>query len=123
VPVDVRDLAAFTLNQVEQRAVGAWNVAPPIGRETDGGMLAACREAVGSDATISWVEGQWLLDHEVRQWTELPLWRTGVGRWAMDATRSEAAGLVCRLLSETVADTWGWVRSWLRQAAEKVCRY
>jgi len=47
----------------------------------------------------------------VRQWTELPLWRTYRGTWAVDALRARAAGLNTRPLRTTVADTWEWLRS------------
>ncbi|MEV1011262.1 hypothetical protein AB0J23_28300, partial [Streptomyces sp. NPDC049881] len=52
-----------------------------------------------------------LAGHGVRQWTELPLWRTAPGAWAVDATAARTAGLHCRPLSTTVADTWNWLRA------------
>jgi 2'-hydroxyisoflavone reductase len=108
-PVDVRDLVAFTLSLIEQAQYGTFNVAAPIGRDSYGDLLTACRDAIGSDAEIIWVDEQWLVDHGVRQWTELPLWRTAPGTWAMDQTRGAAQGLMCRPLRETVADTWTWL--------------
>jgi hypothetical protein len=41
----------------------------------------------------------------------LPLWRTFEGVWQVDASRARTAGLVCRPIVETVADTWEWLQT------------
>jgi nucleoside-diphosphate-sugar epimerase len=107
-PVDVRDLAAFALLAAEQDVSGAFNVAAPIGRETFGGMLRACAEVTGSGAEFVWVPDAQLVARGVRQWSELPLWRTFPGVWNVDPGAALAAGLSCRPLAVTVADTWSW---------------
>jgi len=108
-PVDVRNLAGFTLDCIERERSGAFNVAAPVGRETFGGMLAACREATGSDTEPVWVPDEELVRLGVRQWSEMPLWRTMPGTWQVDASEAAAAGLTCRPLTETVRDTWAWM--------------
>jgi 2'-hydroxyisoflavone reductase len=108
-PVDVRDLAAFTLRSAAGKVSGAFNVAAPIGRETFGGMLAACRRVTDADAEFAWVTDEQLLEAGVRQWSELPLWRVADGVWKVDSSRAAAAGLERRPLSETVRDTWTWM--------------
>jgi nucleoside-diphosphate-sugar epimerase len=109
-PVDVRDLAAFALHAAEHGTTGAYNVAAPIGRETFGGMLTACAGVTGSSAEFVWVDDAQLLAHGVRQWSEMPLWRTFPGVWRVDPTAALAAGLSCRRLAATVADTWAWLQ-------------
>lgn len=109
-PIDVRDVAAFALDQAAAARGGAYNVVAPQGRETMGGFLTSCVLATGGEAQLVWTPDKLLLDHGVRQWTELPLWRTHAGAWRVDSARAQAAGLVCRPLSETVADTWAWLR-------------
>jgi nucleoside-diphosphate-sugar epimerase len=109
-PADVRDLAAFTLRAAEQALSGAFNVAAPMGRETFGGMLSACAEATRSRAEFVWVPDEQLLAHGVRQWSEMPLWRTFAGVWAVDARAAYAAGLSCRPLTDTVIGTWSWMQ-------------
>jgi 2'-hydroxyisoflavone reductase len=108
--VDVRDLAAFALASAERSIPGAYNVAAPIGRETFGGMLRACAEVTGSDAGFVWLADDRLLALGVRQWSEMPLWRTFPGVWRVDSAAAAAAGLSCRPLAATVADTWSWLR-------------
>jgi 2'-hydroxyisoflavone reductase len=109
-PVDVRDLAAFALSAAERSVPGAYNVAAPIGRATFGGMLRACAEVTGSDAEFVWVDDAQLLALGVRQWSETPLWRTFPGVWQVDPGAALAAGLPCRPLAATVADTWSWLQ-------------
>jgi 2'-hydroxyisoflavone reductase len=108
-PVDVRDLASFALAAARQPMSGAYNVAAPIGRETFGGMLQACVSATGSDASFVWVPDDQLLAQGVRQWSEMPLWRTFAGVWRVNAKAAAAVGLACRPLARTVADTWTWM--------------
>ncbi|WP_406234880.1 NAD-dependent epimerase/dehydratase family protein [Nocardia sp. NBC_01009] len=107
-PVDVRDVAKFAL---EPDLTGIMNVTAP-GRETMGDLLKACRAATGSTAVLEWVtDEQWLAEQGIRQWTELPLWRTYKGAWAVDSHRARAAGFSSRPIRETVSDTWAWLNS------------
>ncbi|MCT2589813.1 NAD-dependent epimerase/dehydratase family protein [Streptomyces sp. N2-109] len=109
-PVDVRDVADFALLQATAEGGGAYNCAAPVGHSTMGDFLTACVLATGGEAQLVWAPDKLLVDHGVSQWTELPLWRTHAGVWRVDSTRAQAAGLTCRPLSETVADTWAWLR-------------
>jgi nucleoside-diphosphate-sugar epimerase len=109
-PVDVRDLAAFALDAAERNLAGAYNVAAPMDGATFGGMLRACGEITGSAAEFVWVADAQLLALGVRQWSEMPLWRTFPGTWQVDPGAALAAGLSCRTLAETVADTWSWLQ-------------
>ena len=108
-PVDVRDLAEFVVRLVVDRASGVFNVTAPIGERTFGGLLAACAEVTGADPDLVWVSDEQLLRLGVRQWSELPLWRTFEGVWRVDAAAAVAAGLTCRPLLETAAATWEWM--------------
>jgi 2'-hydroxyisoflavone reductase len=110
--IDARDLAAFALALVERGAEGTFDVVTPAGMLTLGGVLDACREASGSDATLVWVDEGFLLDHSVEPWTELPLWTPGpdfAGFQCSDTSRAVAAGLTVRPIAETAADTLAWV--------------
>ncbi|GAA2711563.1 NAD-dependent epimerase/dehydratase family protein [Micromonospora olivasterospora] len=108
-PIDVRDLAAFTLRTIAEGTSGALNVCAPVDGATFGELLTACADATGAAASFGWVPDYVLLAQGVRQWSELPLWRTFEGVWRVDSTRAHGAGLRCRPLSETVADTWRWM--------------
>jgi nucleoside-diphosphate-sugar epimerase len=110
-PVDVRDVADFALDRAQATGGGAYNVVAPIGRETMGGFLTACLEVTGSTGEPVWVPDGVLVDRGVGQWTELPLWRTHAGVWAIASQRAQDAGLHCRPLAETVRDTWTWLQN------------
>lgn len=108
-PVDVRDVATFALDQCAVGPGGAYNCVAPIGHETMRGFLTACLLVTGAEAQLVWAPDKALLDHDVQQWTELPLWRTRAGVWKIESVQAQAAGFVCRPLSETVSDTWAWI--------------
>ncbi|MGH3678715.1 MAG: hypothetical protein ACRDT2_00040 [Natronosporangium sp.] len=105
-PVDVRDVATFILEQVARDGTGAYNLTAPDGYATYGDLISACIEVTGADAEPEWVDPGWLSEQDVMQWTEVPLWRTAAGAWAVDSRKAQAAGFTCRPLSEMVADTW-----------------
>ncbi|MFG2500885.1 NAD-dependent epimerase/dehydratase family protein [Streptomyces sp. NPDC048441] len=112
-PVDVRDLAVFACRRAETATGGeVFNIAAPQDAATMGGFLADCLSATEpARAELTWVNSSFLVEHEVRQWTELPLWRTHSGTWQVDAGRAREAGLLCRPLEQTVADTWSWMQA------------
>jgi 2'-hydroxyisoflavone reductase len=110
-PVDVRDLAAFVLRLVADDRGGTFNVVAPEGDAMYGELLATCVAATGAQTELVWVDPAWLAEQGVREWTELTLWRTPPGTWAVDGRRAREAGLICRPLQETVIDTWQWLRT------------
>jgi nucleoside-diphosphate-sugar epimerase len=111
--VDARDLAGWMLDLAERRVAGAFNATAPPGRTTMREVLEAAVEATGSEARLHWVPDDVLVAHEIEEWDEMPLWialATGAGTWAIGTERAQAAGLRCRPVAETVADTWAWLR-------------
>jgi nucleoside-diphosphate-sugar epimerase len=79
-PVDVRDVAAFALEQAVADIPGVFNLAHPQGI-TWSGFLTACLETTGGAGHPIWTDPETLTAHGVKQWTELPLWRTHTGVW------------------------------------------
>ncbi|MFI6367950.1 NAD-dependent epimerase/dehydratase family protein [Nocardia sp. NPDC050630] len=107
-PVDVRDVAAFALTP---SLTGVFNLTAS-GHETMDDLLRACLGVTGGKATLEWItDEQWLVAQGIRQWTELPLWRTYKGAWAVDSHRAVEAGFISRPVADTVADTWTWLTS------------
>jgi hypothetical protein len=81
------------------------------GGETFGDFLGACvATAAPSGTELEWVADDFLVAQGLRQWTEVPLWRSYAGAWAVDATPARKAGLQTRPLAETVRDTWAWMQ-------------
>ncbi|WP_434741147.1 NAD-dependent epimerase/dehydratase family protein [Micromonospora sp. SH-82] len=108
-PVDVRDLAAFALQMIIDERSGCYNVCAPIGRSTFADLVSSCAEVTGGRPDFTWLPDDVLTSAGVRQWSELPLWRTHPGVWQVDATRAARVGLACRPLVDTVLDTWRWL--------------
>jgi 2'-hydroxyisoflavone reductase len=108
--IDVRDLAAWIVAAAEERLAGTYNaVAPPTTRLD---LLETCRLAAGSDAELVWVDPEFLVEQEVGEWMELPLWLHDPAYAAMlqtPADRALSAGLQIRPLAETVAATLEWI--------------
>ncbi len=85
---------------VDVRDVGEWMVALA--------ELESCREATGSDATVAWVDPEFLLEQGVEEWMDLPLWiheEKSRGMHRVDISRALAAGLTFRPLADTVRAT------------------
>ena len=107
--VDARDLAAFYLEMVEERIPGLFNAVGPEDRTGIGALLEACKRVSKSDATFTWVTPEFLAQHEVRPWTDLPAWipseSPDEARSTVICTKAIAAGLSFRPVDETIADT------------------
>ncbi|MBB1254845.1 NAD-dependent epimerase/dehydratase family protein [Streptomyces alkaliterrae] len=112
--VDVRDLAAWTLDRLAAAAGGPYNVVSPSGHTTMGGLLAACREVTGADARLEWLTPEEVGVSGLEPWRELPIYlppgETHDSLHRADVSKAVAAGLRCRPVEETVADTWEWLR-------------
>ncbi|MFF3497701.1 NAD-dependent epimerase/dehydratase family protein [Streptomyces sp. NPDC003247] len=113
--VDVRDLAEWILGAVERGASGPYNLMSPQGHATMGGLLDACVRATGSAAELRWAAPRVILDAGIEPWTQLPVWvppgsDLHDALHSADVSRAVAAGLSCRPVEDTVADTWRWLR-------------
>jgi len=116
--VDARDLADFILLLAERRGFGVFDAVSPAGQFTLGQLLAACAAVAGSPEDpprLHWTPEEQVLEAGVQPWIELPVWLPqGVDHAAMhesDVSKAVSAGLRCRPVVETVADTWTWLRS------------
>lgn len=107
-PVDVRDVASFALDQAVSHESGGYNVAHPDGI-TFADFVGTCLDVTGGAGRPVWVCPERLVEQGVKQWTELPLWRTHAGVWSVAADRAISAGLRCRPIAETIRDTWTWL--------------
>jgi 2'-hydroxyisoflavone reductase len=113
--IDARDLASWMLDCAEQGRGGAFNAVSAPGHATMASLLLAARQVTGSDAQLVWVPPEAIAAAGIEAWTELPIWLppTGepAGMHAGDVSRALAAGLRCRPVAQTVADTWQWLEA------------
>ncbi|MFF8636174.1 SDR family oxidoreductase [Streptomyces pilosus] len=112
--VDVRDLAEWILGAAEQGLSGPYNLVSPQGHTTTGELLEACVRATGGTAELRWTAPEVVLEAGIEPWTQLPVWvppgsDLHDALHSSDVSRAVAAGLRCRPVAETVADTWRWL--------------
>ncbi|MEW1632587.1 NAD-dependent epimerase/dehydratase family protein [Streptomyces sp. NPDC093801] len=113
--IDVRDLARWTLDAAEAGLGGPYDVVSPAGHATTGSFLEACAAVTGGVADLRWTDPRRIAEAGVEPWTELPCWlppgELHDHMFRGDVSKALAAGLECRPVEETVADTWAWLRS------------
>lgn len=112
--IDARDLAAWTLAAAQDGLAGPYNVVSPPGHTTMRGLLEACVAVAGSAAQLQWTDPDVIIAAGIEPWTDLPIWLPpGELHDALhraDVSKAVAAGLACRPVTETVADTWSWLQ-------------
>ncbi|WP_426447928.1 NAD-dependent epimerase/dehydratase family protein [Paenibacillus sp. S-38] len=110
--IDVRDLAQWTVVMTEAKRTGVYNAAGPGVALTMREFLERGREALGSRAVFTWCDEAFLAEHEVRGWSDLPVWLPSGGQLSeyrgilqADYSKAMKAGLTFRTVEETVLDT------------------
>jgi 2'-hydroxyisoflavone reductase len=97
---------------LETGETGTYNVTGPDYRLTMSELLEECRAATGSDASFTWASDEFLLESDVKPWTEMPLWiPRQYEKPAFQATNCDKAlraGLKFHPLTETILDTFAW---------------
>jgi 2'-hydroxyisoflavone reductase len=110
--IDARDLAEWVIRMAENRDNGIYNATGPAKPLTMGGMLDAMKSALKSNASLTWVPYDFLKQHDVHAWSDMPVWagdELGLARSKID--RALGKGLSFRPLSDTVHDTLTWFQS------------
>ncbi len=110
--IDVRDLAEWTIRLAESRTFGAFNAIGPRAVLTVNEMLNTIAQATHASARFVFASREFLAEHKVSHWSDLPVWIDGRGETAGFHYRSNAhaitAGLTFRPLAQTAADTLLW---------------
>lgn len=126
--IDVKDVATWAFDMVENRKVGKFNVTGPNDELTIEELLNTCKEVTNSDAEFVWVEEQFLLENNVQPWTEMPLWipetfplegetEPWKGGFFISIEKAVNAGLSFRSIEDTICDIYQWEKS--RQDTER----
>jgi 2'-hydroxyisoflavone reductase len=107
--IDARDMGEWTVRLAEGGVSGVFTAARPWFTFRD--MVEVVGTATGGGATLTWVDGPWLVEQGV-DGQQLPLWSEGKREWAqaMATGRASASGLTHRPLAETVRDILDWSR-------------
>lgn len=118
--IDVRDLCEWMIRLSENDTPGTFNaIGPFIPRPFDE-LLYGIRAVTSAETSFTWVDTDWLLERDVRPYSDLPVWMPARGRnlgfARFDLTPEVQAGLTFRPLAVTTADTLAW---WAAQPAER----
>ncbi|MFY9342617.1 MAG: NAD-dependent epimerase/dehydratase family protein [Planctomycetota bacterium] len=111
--IDVRDLAEFGITLVEKATFGVFNAVGPQGGQPFRQFLAGIAKGVGSAATFTWVDADFLAAQGLRPYSrELPAFQVMRGKTAgfarFDLTKEIAAGLTFRPTDVSAKETLAW---------------
>lgn len=118
--IDARDFSEWMVRLGENDTPGTFNaVGPFIPRPFDE-LLYGIRAVTTAETSFTWVDTDWLLERDVRPYSDLPVWMPARGRnlgfARFDLTPEINAGLTFRSLAQTTAETLAW---WHAQPKER----
>ncbi|MEX2608877.1 MAG: epimerase, partial [Gemmatimonadota bacterium] len=99
----------------EERTFGRFMGIGPLNGRSMAEMLYGIAAVTSEPLTWTWVPADFLAEHRVRPYAEMPVWRPGTGSYAgfarFDLSREVAAGLTFRTLADTARATLEFHRS------------
>ena len=113
--IDARDIAEWTVRMVENGETGIYNATGPAKPLGMGEMLEGIRTGVKSDAKFTWANAEFLEQHKVSPWSDMPVWippqgeMGGMGRTSI--AKALEKGLTFRPLAVTAGDTLAYFKS------------
>ena len=110
--IDVRDLANFVVDCVEQQISGIYNMVTPVGSYTMGKCLEDSQAVLAASVDPVWVDDAFVEEQNARAEGALPIWHPSTGQFAhvssVNGERARAAGLRNRPVRETIRDLMTW---------------
>ncbi|KAA0550122.1 NAD-dependent epimerase/dehydratase family protein [Bacillus sp. BGMRC 2118] len=110
--IDVRDLASFIIQQLENKSIGVYNVTGPSNSLTFDQFINACKETLNKEVKVTSVSEQFMVENDIHFWSDLPLYipkgkgMDGFHEVSIDSAL--AAGLSFTPLEKTIQDTYQW---------------
>ena len=110
--IDVRDLANFVVDCVEQKVTGTFNTVTPVGSYTMGRLLEDSQAVTAATVDPVWVDDAFVESSGAGAGGALPIWHPMSGENAyvssVSGQRARAAGLRNRPVRETIRDLMTW---------------
>ena len=114
--IDVRDLANFTIDCLDWRQSGTYNMVTPVGSLTMGTVLEDSVAVSAAEVTPVWVDEAFVQqaqeENTVQNWGMFPVWHALTGDSAkvssISGEKARAAGLHNRPVRETIRDLLAW---------------
>lgn len=105
---DVRDLGEFCIDFAAERKAGVFNSIGFKGKVTLQELVHGCKIVLGSDCTFTYVDEEFLLEHGVRPFAELPFWLPAGYAHRFDNAKGIGAGMLFRPIGDTILETADW---------------
>lgn len=109
--IDVRDLTSWIVRLAENGVTGTFNGTGPEGRLSMAGLVYGIRAVTSSPVRFTWADAHWLAEHEVRPWSDMPVWMPDDPQSYVRIDRALEQGLTFRPLADTSLDTLEWHKS------------
>ena len=107
--IDVHDLTKWMVSLIEKQKTGVFNATGPASPLTFEQLLKACPT---KERSITWAAEDFLIEHNVQDWTELPLWlsyrRNWIGFFRINSSKAIQEGLTFTPLSKTISTVIDW---------------
>jgi 2'-hydroxyisoflavone reductase len=107
--IDVRDMAEWYVHLIDRNATGILNALGPEAPLSFAELLYGVRAVTTTSVKFTWVDTQFLLDHSVRPYADMPLWMPAegnrIGFQRFDLSKPLEYGITYRPLAVTARDT------------------
>ena len=121
--IDARDLGEWYIRLIESGTTGTFNGVGPRSPMSVSGMLYGIRATVDNDISFTWVDADFLAEHEVQPWMHMTVWVPPTEEYAGFSTsnidRAIEAGLTFRPLADTTVATMEYWNSLDEERREK----
>ncbi len=122
--IDVRDLANFVVDTIEQRITGTYNTVTPAGSYSMGDLLADSTAVTGTEVNPTWVSAGFIEAQKLSERNALPIWAPPSGEYAgvalVSGERAAARGLRNRPVRETARDLISWWKTLPEDRTENI---
>lgn len=113
--IDARDITAWMVRMLEDGHAGTYNATGPKAPLTIAELLYGIRAITSSEVSFTWADADFLSEHKVRPWSDMPVWvPSGSGSEGfarINCRRAYEKGLIFRPLADTARDTLDWFKS------------
>ena len=110
--IDVRDLANFVVDAIEQQITGTYNTVTPAGSYSMGDLLTDSMAVTGTEVQPAWVSAEFIEAQNLGEGRLIPIWSPPDGEYGRVASvsgeRAVGMGLKARPVRETARDLISW---------------
>jgi 2'-hydroxyisoflavone reductase len=106
--VDVRDLAAFTVDCLDRSINGTFNMVNPPREYTMGHLLEDCQAVTATSVEATWIPEEFLKANGLNPGAQIPIWGGSARSSGVSTARALARGMHHRPARETARDLLVW---------------